>query len=278
MQTETDSKPVIVNSPDPVCGWIKLFHARGVQVTFPLRGAIDTFAAQVDGLFAAGWLANAPGLEEGEETETVGYVCRGQGEGNRGTFEFVLLYTDNEQMHFSFLKCYLDNDDDVRAFEFASKMKLAELPVYVGDNKPERGKSKQVDRFIVPVKQAFKVVFKKNPKHDPAETDIKKKKPARLFVRWQDQRPAQQAATTTAVDDKPDPVQMAFWRDILAAEPTVDAVNDMLPQIKAIEHAPTRVGVWTLVRDTFAAHGILFNSERKCFEFGKAKVGDDIGF
>ena len=162
------------------CGWVKLFHKKGVLVTFPLRGDINTFDAQVNGLFDQGWLAVAPGLEEGEEKEEVGWVLRGAYEKDGQTTPFVLLYATNEAMTWSFLKVYLNKPADVAAFEYAAKMKLGDLPDYIGDNKPQRGAAAKTDAFIKKARP-FGVVFKKNPKHD--DTEAGKMKPARLFVR-----------------------------------------------------------------------------------------------
>jgi hypothetical protein len=114
----------------------------------------------------------------------------------RSTFEkegestpFLLLYSTNDALKWSFLKVYLNTDDDIAAFEFASRMKLGSLPEYVGADKPARGAAGKTDRFIVAAPRPFGVVYKKNPKHDPT-TEEGKLKPARLFVRWADQRPA----------------------------------------------------------------------------------------
>jgi hypothetical protein len=178
----------VVQAP---CGWTKLFHPKGPQVTIPVldltpAGSLACVAAYLD----AGWLLQAPGLEEGEEKETVGWVLRGGFERDGQVTPFVLLYAANEQLTWSFLKVYLNKPEDVAAFEFASKMKLNDIPDYIGDNKPQRGAAAKTDKFIIPAPRPFGVVFKKNPKHDSTEEG--KMKPARLFVRWVDQRPKEE--------------------------------------------------------------------------------------
>lgn len=189
-KTETGQPPA-----QPPCGWTKLWHPRAVQVTFPVLdispvGSLLAISAYLD----AGWLAMAPGLEEGEAKASVGWVLRSAIEQEGRCTPFLLLYEDDPQLKFSFLKIYLDDDADYEAFEYASGMKFKGFPDYVGDNKPERGKSSKVDQFIIRAPKPFGVVFKKNPKHDPSETDLKKKKPARLFVRWERERPTAKAA------------------------------------------------------------------------------------
>lgn len=179
--------------PKAECGWTRLYHPRGPQVTLPVldttpAGSLAAVAAYLD----AGWLVAAPGLEEGEEKDSVGWVLRSTIEKDGESTPFLLLYSTNDALKWSFLKVYLNTDDDIAAFEYASKMRLDALPEYVGADKPARGAAAKTDRFIVAAPRPFGVVYKKNPKYDPNETDASKKKSARLFVRWADQRPAAQ--------------------------------------------------------------------------------------
>ncbi len=173
-----------MNDPTPNTAWCRLFHPRGPQVTLPLppdpADALDAVSAALD----AGWLVTAPGLEEGEEKEQVGWVLKSIFSNEDKETPFVLLYSANEALTWSFLKVYLNTPQDQAAFEHASKMKLSEMPEYVGQDKPQRGTNHRTDTYIVPAPRPFGVVFKKNPKHD--QTEAGKMKPARLFVRWAD--------------------------------------------------------------------------------------------
>ncbi len=78
-------------------------------------------------------------------------------------------------------------------------MKLADLPEYVGQDKPQRGANPRVDKFIVAAPRPFEVVFKKNPKHD--DTEQGKMKPARLFVRWGVTAPAAEPSTDPSPEE-----------------------------------------------------------------------------
>lgn len=177
---------------DAIYGTTRLWHPRGPQVTLPVTDLTPAGSlAQVAAYLDAGWLVEAPGLEEGEEKEQVGWVLRGGFEKDGEVTPFVLLYSTNEALTWSFLKVYLNNPEDVAAFEYAARVKLDQLPDYVGNDKPQRGASAKTDKFIVKVRP-FGVVFRKNPKHDPS-TEEGKMKPARLFVRWADQKPAESA-------------------------------------------------------------------------------------
>ncbi len=184
-----------MNENNNDCGWVKIWHKRGVLVTVPLRGEASTFSQQIDALFDQGFLAQAPGLEEGEEKEQIGWVLRSVHSNEGRETPFVLLYSANEALTWSILKIYLNTDQDQAAFEFASKMRLSDLPEYVGQDKPQRSASGRTDKYIVPAPKPFGVVFRKNPKHDATEAG--KMKPARLFVRWADVAPAAEVGTGT---------------------------------------------------------------------------------
>lgn len=179
------------------CGWIKLYTDSGVQVTLPVPPVPTEYIgmlANVKAALAAGFLVTAPGLEVGEEREDVGFLVRGIQENAGEETPFLLLYSSNEAMKFSFLKVYLNKPDDVADFEYASKMRLSEIPVYIGRDAPERGKSRQIDKFITQARQPFGVVYKQNPKWsevDKAAAEAKKQSytvPRRKFVRWGEQR------------------------------------------------------------------------------------------
>lgn len=184
---------------------MELWHPRGVQVSLPIdpvnppaiaewRAIYDSVGLALD----AGWLVQCPGMEEGEEKDDVGWVLKMEQEKDGEVTPCLLLYSSKENLKFSIVKVYLNKPEDITAFEYASKMKLAALPLYEGTNKPERGSNSKTDRLMVVPPKPFGFVFKKNPKHDPNEEDIKKMKPARLFVRWADQAPASQPAAEPA--------------------------------------------------------------------------------
>ena len=173
--------------------WTKLFHPRGPQVTIALGADIKTLLADIDFLLSQGFLVDAPGVEPGQDIEEVAYVVRGEHESEGQTTPFVLLYSGHDQMKWSFLKVYFNDNKQIADFESASGMKLMSVPQYIGQDKPERGKSKAIDKFIVPAPRPFKVVLKQNPKWKQEDADAAKAKnamysvPKRIFIRWADQ-------------------------------------------------------------------------------------------
>ena len=187
------------NDPPPTqspLGFLKLWHPRGplVSLGLPITSPGDLLAA-VTAWLDAGWLNAAPGLEEGEEKQTVAYVVHGTHEHDGEETPTILLYSADEAMKWSFLKLFLNRESDVASFEAASGMKIAAIPVYVGQDKPERGKNKAVDRFIHRVPKPFGVVYKNNPKWNQEAADAAKaqnviyKTARRVFVRWADVTP-----------------------------------------------------------------------------------------
>ena len=168
------------------CGWVKLYHPSGAQITIPLymrepitQDMAVSLAGSVAQLLGAGFSVNAPGLEDGEFVEEIGFVVRRAKTNTDGTETPVIdLYP--AQGHFRLIGKYLNNEDDIKLFEAACKVDLGKLPLYEGDNAIERGKNPKVDKYVVAVKP-FRVIWKLNPRYE-GENDKKNSK--RLFVRW----------------------------------------------------------------------------------------------
>ncbi len=178
-------------------GWVKLYTPQGVQVTVPLDLNIEvtsdqaaTLLQSVTSLLGAGFSVYAPGLDEGEQYEQIGFVVRKEKDNpGENPTPVIDLYPVNG--NFRLLHIYLNTEADIDKFEAVTGLGLSELPLWEGDNAIERGKSAKTDKYVVALKSPAKLVWKNNPKHDPNETDITKKKPKRLFVRWADAPMAQ---------------------------------------------------------------------------------------
>ncbi len=180
-----------------VAGWVELYHPAGVKVKLALPDTVvvvDTWGwmlASVTNAISAGWLTTAPGLEEGEEKQEIGYVVHKVKNNDDGTdTDVVDLYANNDGMKFSVLTVYLNSDEEATAFETASGLKLNDIPVYVGSDKIERGKSRQGDKFIIKAPRPFFVASKANPKWNAdeakraAETQKMYPVPRRKFSSW----------------------------------------------------------------------------------------------
>lgn len=258
----------------PSSGWVKMWHPKGVQVSLPIPALMlpSEMIGYINGCFEAGFLAQAAGLEAGEERETFFHVVRGVI--NETTH--IDLYRDQDQ--FRFLGVYLNRPEDEAAFELASGLKIKNLREFIGPGHIERGKDKRLDAMVVTAPKPFGAVWKANPKHD-SDTEEGKKKPKRLFVRWVDQRPQQEA--DCPADAKPaDPAAETLddagekiindWTDWLRTDPNRETANAALPQIKAIESTPVRKAVWRMVSEHFRQVGVEFNEKTKQFDFATA--------
>ncbi len=178
-------------------GWVKVFHPSGVQVTVPLDLNVPvssdqaaTLLESVSNLLHAGFSVYAPGLEDGENYEQVAFAVRREKENdNADPTPVIDLYPVNG--NFRLLAVYLNQPADLQAFEAATGLTLSKMPMYEGTNTIERGAVAKLDKYVVALKSPVKIVWKANPKYDPNEQDIKKKKPRRLFVRWADLAAAQ---------------------------------------------------------------------------------------
>ncbi len=268
-----DCKPISF----PWSGWTKLYHKSGALVTLPVAMERLDYKALFDNVTAAldaGFLVQAPGLEEGEEKEQVGWVLRGGFEKEGQITPFVLLYAANDTMTWSFLKVYLNKKEDVEAFEYAARVKLDALTDYVGNDKPQRTASIKTDKFIVPVPKPFGVVFKKNPKHN--DTEEGKMKPARLFVRWADQKPAAEPKADAPAEAPAQPPAtgesmtknmeaIGQWRDYAAGVKDGLDLNSSLPEIRAIKSESVRKTVWGIVKQRAEAMGCVWDATGNSF-------------
>lgn len=190
MTTETD-QPQAAHSPP--LAWAKLYHRSGldVRIPIPVNGqplAIDTcrnVLASVDNLLAAGWLTQAPGLEEGEtKLMAEAAVLRNHQNKDNTVSPLINLYFEGDK--FSRLNVYLDKPDEVQDFERASGLKVSAMRPYIGTGKLERGASRDTDALFAIAPKPFAVCMVKNPKYNPDEKELKLRKPQFLFARWPD--------------------------------------------------------------------------------------------
>jgi hypothetical protein len=171
---------------------VSLFHPSTAKVNIPLDLVTELTADQatnlvksVDTLIAAGFTVNLPGLMDGENYEQIGAAVRREKQNDDSTVTTVVdVYPVNG--NFRLIGMYLNTADDIKNFETATGLKIDAMPLY--DGAPiERGKNTRLDKFIVPVKTAAKLVWKLNPKW---EGDNDQRHAKRSFVRWDGLRPA----------------------------------------------------------------------------------------
>ncbi len=234
-------------------GSAQLFHPKGVRVTFPLSGDVMTYKDKIDALLAQGWAVREPGLEAGEESDTVGWVLHGSYTKDGETTPYVLLYSTKDAYTHSFLKVYLNSPADVAAFEYASKLKLESISEYVGDNKPERGKNPKLDAAHLKAPPTpFGVVFKANPKYSQADAEAARANskvypvPKRVFVRWAEQMPAGATNGTAHASDVDD---YARWKEYVGSYPTAASITQSIEDVRGIKDKALRERVQLLLTE-----------------------------
>src|SRR5688500_4886351 len=102
-------------------------------------------ATELDNQIAAlGYLVNAPGVEAGEVVEPILYVCRYDHIDKRDNREIphIAFYSESEWLTKRWLHVYLDTPEDTEAFETATGLTVAKMPVWGGETHPERNNPK----------------------------------------------------------------------------------------------------------------------------------------
>jgi hypothetical protein len=262
----------------PECGWTKLFHPKGVQVTLPVTGEPLDYAAMlanVSAMLDAGFLVQAPGLEEGEMKEWCQAIVKGYTK--KGSPRLDLYRPDDKH---KFIVAYGERDDEVEAFEFATKLKLDAMPEYVGVGHLERGVSPQTDKLFVTLASPLGFVWKPNPKYKdpPAGEDTRTitEKTKRLFVHWADQKPTAPAPEPVTLAGKPLPdnnliaVEVSYFTELLTnPKKPLDmaGLNAETPRLKQMQKQcpPAFTRCWKLVTDYAVANGWRYDNTARSF-------------
>lgn len=169
------------NSNTPTI-WFNGWLPNGAKVSFTLPVNLDTAfeeaLAFTNAMLAKGFTQSEPGLEDGEKREQIGYVALREKTNNDGTITPVLdIYVNNDRMKFRFLAVYLDTDEDIKAFETVSGLRVVNIPVNPTDSPPDRENKKLVVKLPHPIT----AIYKENPNYDESSAE---KKPKRYFERW----------------------------------------------------------------------------------------------
>ena len=155
------------NNATQVTGWIKLYHPSGAQVTLPVpmlarvstEQALDLLGS-VSEYLNAGFLVNAPGLEDGELAEEVNAVARREAKDETPIIDF---YSSNTKLLKKFMHVYMNAEQDVTAFEDAAGIQVSALPVYEGALAIARDDNK-ARKYIVNLPRPLRLIWKLSPK------------------------------------------------------------------------------------------------------------------
>ena len=149
-------------------GWVTLFHPCGAQVTLPLPviehlSADERAAAammMVTAYLGTGFLVSAPGLEYGETAEEISAVARREAKDETTIIDF---YSSNLNLKKKFMHVYLNNEQDLAAFEEAAGLKVDAITAYDGALAIARDDNK-AGKYLVSLPRPIKLVWKFSPK------------------------------------------------------------------------------------------------------------------
>jgi hypothetical protein len=111
-------------------------------------------------LLDAGWLVDAPGLEDGEQKQEV--VSVSHREGKDGT-PIVAFYLAHPKTLKKFLHTYLNQAEDVQSFEAATGLRLDSIPTWPGERDIDKD-NKEAHKYIVQLPRPIHIVWAINPK------------------------------------------------------------------------------------------------------------------
>jgi hypothetical protein len=158
-----------------------LYSPHGVRVTFTIEAGAGVHINQaISALLADGYTVNVAGAEAGETVEDVGYVSRRVK--NDGT-SAIDVFSPNALLTRKIFTHYLDTPEMIADFQQATGLEVDRIPVFEGDAAIQKT-SNTWSKYGVAVRKPAKIALKDNPRHDPNETEVAKKKPKHLFARW----------------------------------------------------------------------------------------------
>lgn len=224
--------------------------------TFVISDPMNAFAeatAYLDKLLADGFTQNEPGLEAGKTSDLIGFILRREKENNDGDITPVIdLYPADERTSHRCVFHYLNNEDDIKQFELATGLKLDSLPVFDGASLERDGKS-TANKYITKLATPVTAIHKLNPKYNPEEPDVKKRKQKRLFVRWG-----------------------AVQNGVSSHEKAVSSVStaENVERPKKVEFAV--VSAFTRLSSTGRTYYVLAGEQYEAITFDPKKIGEDF--
>lgn len=158
-----------------------VYDPNGIRVTFALPlNEIAAVNGVIADVLANGFTATVAGAAPGENVEEVGFVSRR--EKADGT-PVIDLFSPNDLLAHRVFAHYLDTLEQIADFETATGLKLSEIPVWIAEQ-PIKKTSPTWKQYGVQTRKVARIALKDNPRHDPNETDVTKKKPKHLFSQW----------------------------------------------------------------------------------------------
>lgn len=142
--------------------WTKAYTPAGFQVGITIGFEAGNLPLAVDidrRLQEAGYLLTLPGLEAGETAEPILYVCRYDHVDKKSgeLIPHIAFYSQEDHLTKRWLHIYLDTQEQIEAFETATGVKVATMPIWNADTHPERNNPKAkscIVRLAKPIRVA----------------------------------------------------------------------------------------------------------------------------
>lgn len=175
-----------------------LYHHSGAKVSIPIDldngfspERASNLVISIDALISAGLSVNAPGLVQGELYEEINAVAKRAG--NDGV-PIVAFYSSHPKLVKKYLHVYMDTVEDIEAFEKATGVKLASLPLNDGEKDFDRDKP-AAKKYVISLPRPIKVVWKVSERWEKwkAENGEGQEPQKRILVRYEGGAPASEA-------------------------------------------------------------------------------------
>lgn len=162
-------------------GMVRLYHSSGAEVLLPMDETIQNATEQIDDYIRMGYLIEKPPKQHSSKIGWITYRSKIEDDGKETPK--IDLYVDHPDMVYRILTVYLNNPDQISAFETACRKRLSQLPLSDSAAPLKRGDAKN-NKYIVRLESPAEVFYTDNPYYNPDEQDATKKKPQYLFARW----------------------------------------------------------------------------------------------
>jgi hypothetical protein len=177
--------------------WLRAWTPDGFQLslTLPIATVADALV-HLDAVRAAGLLPSEPGIEPGQEKETVDTVVKRYASDGTPIIDFYPAWSHGGKygVH-KYAHLYMNSADDIAEFERQSGVRFAELPIFAGQSPLKRAPEK-AHPCEVKVARSFQIVRTPDGEH---ETGMPK-------YRYSYFMPALASADPAPADPEPEPV------------------------------------------------------------------------
>lgn len=172
--------------------WVKAYTPDGYNISITVQiSSVADVARVLDDIRAAGYTPVPANVEDGEKHEVITAVVRRTHSSDKGDTPVIDCYPEwkGDYGQYRFVSIYLNNADEIKAFEDASGLKLSSLPEYASQAPLQRTQGKPA-KWEVTCKRAFTAVKAPN-----GEKEIGgKTQTVYRFTRYAGATPAQPAS------------------------------------------------------------------------------------